>query len=167
MANTPDAGGYPLNSGLGGRPCPATGNCTVPILNVAKDNVSGSVTYSREIVPNYKLTARFDDTFVGPSTDVAYYFGYDLPSYNIANLHLILEHEKWSANLFCENLTNEVALISGQQHQLSVQHPADRAVLDQPAANLRTAAQRQILISCRFSLHRARPGTRAVPGRRR
>ena len=112
VANTPDAGAYPLNSGLGGRPCPATGSCTVPILNVAKDNVSGSVTYSREIVPNYKLTARFDDTFVGPSTDVAYYFGYDLPSYNIANLHLILEHEKWSANLFCENFTNEVALIS-------------------------------------------------------
>jgi len=112
VANTPDAGSYPLNSGLGGRPCPATGSCTVPILNVAKDNVSGSLTYSREIVPNYKLTARFDDTFVGPSTDVAYYFGYDLPSYNIANLHLILEHEKWSANLFCENFTNEVALIS-------------------------------------------------------
>ena len=112
VANTPDAGSYPLNSGLGGRPCPATGSCTVPILNVAKDNVSGSLTYSREIVPNYKFTARFDDTFVGPSTDVAYYFGYDLPSYNIANLHLILEHEKWSANVFCENLTNEVALIT-------------------------------------------------------
>jgi iron complex outermembrane receptor protein len=112
VANTPDAGGQPLISGLGGRPCPATGNCTVPILNVAKDNVSGSLTYSREIVPNYKLTARFDDTFVGPSTDVAYYFGYDLPSYNIANIHLILEHDKWSANLFCENFTNEVALIT-------------------------------------------------------
>ena len=112
VANTPDAGGFPLNSGLGGRPCPTTGSCTVPILNVAKDNVSGSLTYSREIVPNYKLTARFDDTFVGPSTDVAYYFGYALPSYNIANIHLIVEHDKWSANLFCENFTNEVALIT-------------------------------------------------------
>jgi hypothetical protein len=103
VANTPD--------GVS-RPCPTTGNCEVPILNVAKDIVSGAISYTKEIVPNYKLTARFDDSFVGPSTDVAYYFGYDLPSYNIANLHLILEHEKWSVNLFVDNLTNEVALIS-------------------------------------------------------
>ncbi len=103
VANTPD--------GIG-RPCPPTGGCTVPILNVAKDNVSGAVSYTKEIAPDYKLTARVDDTFVGPSTDVAFYFGYQLPSYNIANFHLILEHERWSVNFFVDNFTNEVALIT-------------------------------------------------------
>jgi iron complex outermembrane receptor protein len=103
VANTPDGIGHP---------CPVSGNCTVPILNVAKDNVSGSVAYSREVASGYKLTGRFDDAFVGPSTDVAYYFGYQLPGYNIANFHLILDHGPWSVQLFVDNLTNEVALIT-------------------------------------------------------
>jgi outer membrane receptor protein involved in Fe transport len=94
------------------RPCPVTGPCTVPILNVAKDNVSSSLTYSTQVAPGWRLTARVDDQFVGPSTDVAYFFGYQLPSYDIANFHVILDHDSWSVNVFCENFTNEVALIS-------------------------------------------------------
>jgi outer membrane receptor protein involved in Fe transport len=93
-------------------PCPATGSCTVPILNVPKDTASAALAYTTEVVVNYQLTARIDDSFVGPSTDVAYYFGYHLPSYNIANLHVILDHGPWSANVFVTNFTNEVALIS-------------------------------------------------------
>jgi outer membrane receptor protein involved in Fe transport len=94
------------------RPCPVTGSCDVPILNVPKDTVSAALAYTTEVVVNYQLTARIDDSFVGPATDVAYYFGYHLPSYNIANLHLILDHGPWSVNAFVTNFTNEVALIS-------------------------------------------------------
>jgi iron complex outermembrane receptor protein len=94
------------------RPCPVTGSCTVPILNVPKDTASASLAYTTPIVPNYQLTARIDDSFVGPSTDVAYFFGYHLPSYNIANAHLILDHGPWSVVAFVTNFTNEVALIS-------------------------------------------------------
>jgi iron complex outermembrane receptor protein len=94
------------------RPCPVTGSCTVPILNVPKETASASLAYRTEIVPNYQLTTRVDDSFVGPSTDVAYFFGYHLPSYNVANLHLILDHGPWSAIAFVTNFTNEVALIS-------------------------------------------------------
>jgi iron complex outermembrane recepter protein len=43
---------------------------------------------------------------------VAYYFGYNLPAYNIANLRFILAHSSWSASLFVDNLTNKMALIS-------------------------------------------------------
>jgi outer membrane receptor protein involved in Fe transport len=93
-------------------PCPVTGSCTVPILNVARDNISSSLAYTTSIAANYQLTARVDDDEVGPSTDVAYYFGYHLPAYNIANLHLILAHDAWSVNAFVTNFTNEVALIS-------------------------------------------------------
>jgi iron complex outermembrane recepter protein len=94
------------------RPCPVTGKCTVPILNVAKETASASLAYTTEVIPNYQLTARVDDSLVGPATDVAFYFGYHLPSYNIANLHLILDHGPWSVNAFVTNFTNEVALVT-------------------------------------------------------
>jgi outer membrane receptor protein involved in Fe transport len=94
------------------RPCPVTGSCTVPILNVPKETASASLAYRTEIIANYQLTTRVDDSFVGPSTDVAYFFGYHLPSYNIVNLHVILDHGPWSVIGFVTNFTNEVALIS-------------------------------------------------------
>lgn len=94
------------------RPCPTSGDCTVPILNVPKDTASVSLTYTTEIYTDYKLTARVADSFVGSSTDVAYYFGYQLPSYNISNARVILAHGDWSANLFVNNLTNTVALMT-------------------------------------------------------
>ncbi len=50
--------------------------------------------------------------FVGTSHDVAYYFDYTLPSYNIANARVGLEHDNWSANLFVDNFTNKVALMT-------------------------------------------------------
>jgi len=94
------------------RPCPVTGNCTVPILNVAKDTASAALSYTTEVVASYQLTARVDDSFVGPTTDVAYFFGYRLPSYSIANAHLALDHGPWSVMTFVTNFTNKVALIS-------------------------------------------------------
>lgn len=94
-------------------PCqPAPASCEVPILNVAKDNISASLAYSTSLAPDWQMTARIDNQLVGPSTDVAYFFGYYLPSYDIANFHMSFTHDKWSVNLFCDNLTNEVALIS-------------------------------------------------------
>jgi iron complex outermembrane receptor protein len=101
VANTPD--------GVG-RPCPVTGRCEVPILNVPKETASAALSYTTMVAANYQLTARVDDSFVGPSTDVAFYFGYHLPSYNIANFHVILAHGAWSVNMFVDNFTNEVAL---------------------------------------------------------
>jgi hypothetical protein len=84
----------------------------VPILNVAKDTASAALTYSTLLGGDYRFTARVDDAFVGTQTDVAFYFGYQLPSYNIANAHFTLAHGNWSANVFVDNLTNKVALIS-------------------------------------------------------
>ncbi len=94
------------------RPCPVTGSCTVPILNVPKETASASLAYTTEVFATYQLTARVDDSFVGPATDVAYFFGYRLPSYNIANLHVILDHGPWSVIGFVTNFTNKVALIT-------------------------------------------------------
>jgi iron complex outermembrane recepter protein len=94
-------------------PCPTSGGgCTAPIMNVVKDTASLSLTYATTVMSDYKLTARIADSFVGPSYDVAYYFGYKLPSYNLANARVGLAHGDWSADLFVDNLTNKVALMT-------------------------------------------------------
>jgi iron complex outermembrane recepter protein len=94
-------------------PCPTSaGGCTAPIMNVVKDTASLSLTYAKTVMSDYKLNVRVADSFVGPSYDVAYYFGYKLPSYNLANARVGLAHGDWSANLFVDNLTNKVALMT-------------------------------------------------------
>jgi iron complex outermembrane recepter protein len=94
-------------------PCPTTGGgCTAPIMNVVKDTASLSLSYATTVMTDYKLTARIADSFVGPSYDVAYYFGYKLPSYNLANARIGLARGDWSADLFVDNLTNKVALMT-------------------------------------------------------
>jgi outer membrane receptor protein involved in Fe transport len=94
-------------------PCPTTdGGCTAPIMNVVKDTASLSLTYNTTIMSDYQLSARIADAFVGPSYDVAYYFGYKLPSYDLANARVGLAHGNLSTDLFVDNLTNKVALIT-------------------------------------------------------
>ena len=43
---------------------------------------------------------------------MAYYFGYTLPSYNLVNARVGVTHGSWSADLFVDNLTNKVALMT-------------------------------------------------------
>jgi iron complex outermembrane receptor protein len=93
-------------------PCTAGSSCTVPIMNVVKDTASLSLTYSTTVMSDYQLSARVADVFVGTSHDVAYYFDYVLPSYNLVNARVGLAHRDWSANLFVDNLTNKVALMT-------------------------------------------------------
>ena len=93
-------------------PCNAGSSCTVPIMNVVKDTASLSLTYTTTVMSDYQLTARVADSFVGTSHDVAYYFNYTLPSYSVANARVSLAHRAWSANLFVDNLTNKVALMT-------------------------------------------------------
>jgi outer membrane receptor protein involved in Fe transport len=93
-------------------PCKTTAGCTAPIMNVAKDTASLSLSYVTNVMDDYKLSARIADVFVGSSYDVAYYFGYKLPSYSLANARVGVAHGDWSADLFVDNLTNKVALMT-------------------------------------------------------
>jgi outer membrane receptor protein involved in Fe transport len=94
-------------------PCPvAGGGCTAPIMNVVKDTASLSLTYNTTIMNDYHFMARIADSFIGSSYDVAYYFAYKLPSYNLANARVGLAKDSWSADLFVDNLTNKVALMT-------------------------------------------------------
>jgi outer membrane receptor protein involved in Fe transport len=92
-------------------PCTAGYQCTVPIMNVVKDTAALSFNYAGTWA-DYEVTARAAYSFVGSSYDVAYYFGYKLPSYSLVNARLGIGQGAWTADLFCDNLTNKVALIT-------------------------------------------------------
>jgi outer membrane receptor protein involved in Fe transport len=92
--------------------CASAAGCTSPILNVPRETGSLSLSYSSAVFGAYQLTGRISDSYVGWSYDEAYYFGIRLPSYSIANARLGLAHDAWSVNLFVDNLTNKVALIT-------------------------------------------------------
>ncbi len=92
-------------------PCTAGTKCQVPIMNVVKDTANVGLNYATT-VGDYRVTGRADYAFVGTSYDVAYYFGYKLPSYSIVNARVGLGHGNWDAALFVDNLTNKVALVS-------------------------------------------------------
>jgi iron complex outermembrane recepter protein len=94
------------------RPCTTGTTCTAPVMNVVKDTFSVSLAYATTVMSDYQFTARVVDQYVGSSYDVAYYFGYKLPSYNLANARIGLARNSWSADLFVDNLTNKVALIT-------------------------------------------------------
>jgi iron complex outermembrane receptor protein len=92
--------------------CATETGCTAPILNVPKDTASLALTYTTPVLQNYTLTARVADSFVGSSYDEAYFFGFQLPSYSIANARVSLSTDRWSANVFVDNLANKVAELS-------------------------------------------------------
>ena len=82
-----------------------------PISNVVKDTANVGLNYATT-VGDYRFKGRADYAFVGSSYDVAYYFGYKLPSYSLVNARVGLGRGTWDADLFVDNLTNKAALVS-------------------------------------------------------
>ena len=92
--------------------CASTTNCTAPILNIPKYTAGFSLAYEVPLQGDYDLTARFSDNIVGPTWDEAYYYGIQLPSYNLAGARMILAHGQWSVTAFVDNVFNRVAAIT-------------------------------------------------------
>lgn len=97
----------------GSHPCPpAPASCTAPIMNIPKETATAALMYTEEFVPDYVFTGRIDESYVGTSTDLAYYYGLTLPGYAISNFRVTVDHEKWTGQFFVDNFTNRVALIT-------------------------------------------------------
>ncbi len=110
--------------GTDGQPyCPASGNCTIPILNVPRETAGGSLTYSTIVADDYHLSARGSVTYTGWSTDEAYYFGIHLPGYAIASARVTVARDAWSATVFGDNLLNKVALTTANNTQFQFNIP--------------------------------------------
>jgi outer membrane receptor protein involved in Fe transport len=110
--------------GTDGQPyCPASGHCSIPILNVPRQTAGGSLAYSTIVGNNYHLSARGNVTYTGWSTDEAYYFGIRLPGYAIASARLTVARDAWSATAFADNLLNRVALTTANNTQFQFNIP--------------------------------------------
>jgi iron complex outermembrane receptor protein len=96
----------------GAHPCQTGSSCTAPVMNVVKDTASFALNYATTVMNDWRVTGHAAYSFVGSSYDVAYYFGYKLPSYSLVNARVGLGHGNWDATLFVDNLANKVALVS-------------------------------------------------------
>jgi len=112
------------NPAPGGIPgCPSVTNCeSIPILNVPKDAASVALVYSTNVF-DHQFTARVADVYVGSAFDQAYAFGLRLPAYNLVNARLGLGGDRWSANLFVDNLTNKIAELTTNNTQFQFNIP--------------------------------------------
>jgi iron complex outermembrane receptor protein len=104
--------------------CVTASGCTAPIMNVPKDTATLALSYTTKVLTGYELTARVADSYVGPAFDEAYYFGFRLPSYSIANARVGVSTDRWSANLFVDNLTNKVAETTANNTSFQFNIPA-------------------------------------------
>ena len=103
--------------------CVTASGCTAPINNVPKQTAGLALVYTTQVFNDYKLTARAGGNYVGASFDEAYFYGLQLPSYTIANARLGLSTERWSANLFVDNLTNKVTESTANNTSFQVNIP--------------------------------------------
>jgi iron complex outermembrane recepter protein len=104
-------------------PCQTGSSCTAPVMNVVKDTASVALNYATTVMTDWRVSGRAAYSFVGSSYDVAYYFGYKLPSYSLVNARVGLGRGNWDAALFVDNLTNKVALISANNTSFQFNSP--------------------------------------------
>lgn len=81
-----------------------------PILDIPKYTESTSLTYVRPISTGYDFTAKLNNSFVGPSTDISYTY-INLPSHDIVNLRLGVVGHPWATYLFVNNLADKRAAL--------------------------------------------------------
>jgi iron complex outermembrane recepter protein len=104
----------------------------LPILNVPKYTVNGSVVYAHEVGKDATLVTRISDVFVGPVKDQAYFY-YDIPTYNLVNFRTSLEKGPMTLALFVDNVTNKHAIYSINNTSFQFNMPAlMRASTNQP-----------------------------------
>jgi iron complex outermembrane receptor protein len=95
----------------------------VPLLNVPRYQLSGSLNYSAPIFGDYKWTGRLSATTTGPSHDINYYVQ-EIPGYTIADARLGIVGGPWGAYLFAHNLANKIAILTVDTNAWSAPTPA-------------------------------------------
>jgi outer membrane receptor protein involved in Fe transport len=80
------------------------------LLNVPTYSTSTSLIYTHPLGEN-TVIARLSDVTQG-AQQAQNYFTNSLPAYSIVNARVGLETSRWSAFLYCNNLTNKMALLS-------------------------------------------------------
>ena len=94
-----------------------------PILNIPKYSANAALSYEHPLNPTYDFTARVSASFTGPVHDVSYTY-YDLPAYSLLYLRAGLASDKWTFNLFLDNLTNKHVALTANNTSWGVNIPS-------------------------------------------
>jgi outer membrane receptor protein involved in Fe transport len=82
-----------------------------PIQDVPRWTSYASIAYRHSLSDVLTLTARVDNTYVGSRTDVTFSTN-TLPSYDLTNLRVGFEGNRWTAVLFVNNVADKRALLN-------------------------------------------------------
>jgi iron complex outermembrane recepter protein len=101
------------------------------LLDVPDATASTAVIYSTPVSATYNLYARGSYTYVGPMQDITYVRN-NLPGYSLVNARVGLGSDKFTAYLFCDNLTDKLAILTNNNAQTVNIPQVNRWVTTQP-----------------------------------
>jgi iron complex outermembrane receptor protein len=88
------------------------------VQDVPARTSSASLSYRVPLANGIDFTSRLENTYVSSRQEVTFAL-YTIPSYDLTNLRLGVEGNKWSAMLFANNLVNKLAQVSNA-YQINV-----------------------------------------------
>jgi iron complex outermembrane recepter protein len=101
------------------------------LLDVPNVTENTSVIYSTPVSAAYNFSVRGTYTYVGPMQDITYVRN-DLPGYSLVNARAGVTSDRFSAFLFCDNVTNKVAILTNNVAQTVNIPSVNRWVTNQP-----------------------------------
>jgi iron complex outermembrane recepter protein len=101
------------------------------LLDVPDVTDNTSVIYSTPVSAAYNFSVRGTYTYVGPMQDITYVRN-DLPGYSLVNARAGVTSDRFSAFLFCDNVTNKLAILTNNVAQTVNIPSVNRWVTNQP-----------------------------------
>ena len=101
------------------------------LLDVPNVTDNTSVIYSTPVSAAYNFSIRGTYTYVGPMQDITYVRN-DLPGYSLVNARAGVTSDRFSAFLFCDNVTNKLAILTNNVAQTVNIPSVNRWVTNQP-----------------------------------
>jgi iron complex outermembrane receptor protein len=101
------------------------------LLDVPDVTLNTSVIYSTPVTASFNFNARGTYTYVGPMQDITYVRN-NLPGYALVNARAGLTSDKFSVFLFCDNLTDKLAILTNNVAQTVNIPSVNRWVTNQP-----------------------------------
>ena len=93
---------------------------------------SAQIAYTTDITDTLSLSARLENDYIGTRRDATFFPVNNLPAYDLTNLRIGVEAEKWSSFLFANNLFDKRAWIA-DNNSLSINLPTfNRVSTNQP-----------------------------------
>jgi iron complex outermembrane receptor protein len=101
------------------------------LLDVPDVTLNTSVIYSTPVTDSFRFNARGTYTYIGPMQDITYVRN-NLPGYALVNARAGLTSDRFSVFLFCDNLTDKMAILTNNVAQTVNIPSVNRWVTNQP-----------------------------------